>query len=107
MLDLEVWGLPSIFSGTLWVSNVAMDTHLFSSAKRHIHEPFSIATLKHSWKIPELNGGFDRKITYFYGPFPSKPCLIPGTQLPLCGLQQSPNPQSPGTAFNLKRQGGS
>ena len=21
------------------------------------------------WKIPELNGGFNRKITFFYGPF--------------------------------------
>ena len=28
------------------------------------------------WKISELNGGFNRKITVFYGPFSSKPCLM-------------------------------
>ena len=31
-----------------------------------------------SWKIPELNGGFNRKITDFYGPFSGLPCLITG-----------------------------
>ena len=33
--------------------------------------------IKHCWKIPELNGG-SRKITYFYGLFSTKPCLITG-----------------------------
>ena len=34
--------------------------------------------IKDGWKIPGLSGGFNRKITYFYGPFSSKPCLITG-----------------------------
>ena len=32
--------------------------------------------IKHGWKMIKLNEGFDRKITYFYGPCSSTPCLI-------------------------------
>ena len=47
-----------------------------------IRAGYLVSSVTWQWKIPELNGGFERNITYFYGQFSGTPRLITRGHLP-------------------------
>ena len=64
------------FQAPLWVPGVGISLARQREEVLHwFQADLASGFIKHGWKIPELNGGFIRKIAYLNDPFSSTPCL--------------------------------
>ena len=62
---------------------------------QRIMEMYPLVSNMAGWKIPELNGGFNRKITNKNGSFSSQPCLITGEYVHMKALRCPPMTKEP------------